>query len=151
MLTELCAELRNYFIPDYHNADKYIHVGTFTIENGALQGLQFLRPGQYFRIIGSFFNDGVWQNKNLQLTDETFDGAIWEMRVPPDILRLAKEIDDWTKANAEAIASPYQSESYVAYSRTLKSGASGGSGAGVFDWRTQFSGALKPYRRLREL
>ena len=109
MLTELCAELRNYFIPDYHNADKYIHNGTFTIENGALHGLQFLRPGQYFRIIGSFFNDGVWQNKNLQLTDETFDGAIWEMRVPPDILRLAKEIDDWTKANAEAIASPYQS------------------------------------------
>lgn len=154
MLTELCAELKNYFIPDYHNADKYIHLGTFTIEDGALQGIQFLKDGQYYRIVGSVFGDGVhkYGDAEDQLADETFDGAVWEMRVPPDVLKLAKDIEDWTAANADALASPYQSESYVAYSRTLKTGASGGSAdGGAFGWQQQFANRLKPYRRQRVL
>lgn len=152
MLTELCAELKNYFIPDYHNADKYIHLGTFTIEDGALQGLQFLKDGQYYRIVGSIFNDGVWCYGKESLVDETFDGAVWEMRVPPDVLTLADAIAAWTAANAEALDSPYQSESYVAYSRTLKSGAAGsGTDGGAFGWQQQFANRLKPYRRLRVL
>lgn len=152
MLTELCAELKNYFLPDYHNADKHIHLGTFTIEDGALQGLQFLKDGQYYRIVGSFFNDGVWCYGKESLVDETFDGAVWEMRVPPDVLKLADDIAAWTEANAEALDSPYQSESYVAYSRTLKSGAAGsGTDGGAFGWQQQFANRLKPYRRLRVL
>lgn len=152
MLTELCAELKNYFIPDYHNADKYIHLGTFAIEDGALQGIQFLKDGQYYRIVGSIFNDGVWRYGNEELVDETFDGAVWEMRVPPDVLKLADDIAAWTTANSDALDSPYQSESYVAYSRTLKSGAAGsGTDGGAFGWQQQFANRLKPYRRQRVL
>jgi hypothetical protein len=61
MLTELCAYLRNYFLADNLNPDKYIHHGTFTVAGGQMQALSFLVPGQYFRVIGSVFNDGVWQ------------------------------------------------------------------------------------------
>lgn len=152
MLTELCAELHNYFIPDYQNVDKYVHVGSFTIENGAIQGLQSLKPNQYFRIIGSLFNDGVHKNTAQDvLQDETFDGAVWEMRVPPDVVKLAKYIDDWNTANAAAVSSPYQSESYSGYSYSLKSGASAADGNSAFGWQAQFAAQLKPYRRLREL
>lgn len=151
MLTELCAELKNYFIPDYHNADKYIHLGTFAIEGGAVQGLQFLLPGQYYRIIGSVFNDGVHKYGEDQLVDETFDGAIWEMRVPPNVVQLSADIDAWCASNADALDSPYSSEAYAGYSRTLKTGASSSADGGSFGWKDQFAGSLKPYRRLREL
>ena len=52
MLTELCQELKNWF-------EREIHVGTFTIEGGQLTDCSFLQDGQYYRIIGSVFNDGV--------------------------------------------------------------------------------------------
>ena len=51
MLTEICQELKNWF-------DLERHFGVFTIENGELS-LPFLMDGQYYRICGSVFNDGV--------------------------------------------------------------------------------------------
>ena len=155
MLTELCAFLRNYFLRDYNDPDSYIHDGTFEIADGRIQALSFLIPGQYFRIIGSVFNDGVWQYRPTGgaaegLADETFTGTIWAMQIPPAFLKLAKKIEAWESANAEALASPYQSESYVAYSRTLKSGGSSDDGA-AYGWQNQFASALKPYRRMTEL
>ena len=66
MLTELCGHLRNWF-------DRERYAGTFTVENGSI-ALPFLREGQYFRILGSTFNDGVHQYPAYGLTDEAFDG-----------------------------------------------------------------------------
>ena len=69
MLTELCAELRNYFVVS-------IHEGTFTIDGGKIAPLDFIQENQYFRIVGSVFNDGVYQNTaDLVLTDEIFSGS----------------------------------------------------------------------------
>lgn len=48
----LCAECNNY-----HDTDRII--GTFTIENGSI-ALPFLRENQFFRIVGSTWNDGVY-------------------------------------------------------------------------------------------
>ena len=153
MLTEICAELRNYFLRDYYSLDKYIHSGVFVIADGQIQSLPFLKPGQYYRIVGSTFNDGVWKygDTKTALVDEEFTGTIWEMFVPPAFLDLCKEIEDWCTANAAALSSPYTSESYVAYSRTLKSGVGGAVDGGVFGWQTQFANRLKKYRRLREI
>ena len=72
MLTEICAELRNYFeVPNGR------HFGKFTISGGSIAPLDFLQEGQYFRIIGSVFNDGVHQYPASDLTDEVFNGAVW--------------------------------------------------------------------------
>ena len=72
MLTEICAELRNWFVvPDG------VHIGTYTISGGSIAPLDFLQEGQYFRIIGSVFNDGVHQYPASDLTDETFHGAVY--------------------------------------------------------------------------
>ena len=141
MLTDICAYIKNYFI----KPDEDIHAGTYTIENGSID-LPFLLDGQYFRIVGSALNDGVWQYPASQLSDEVFMGAVWAMRVPPSLIALAAEIEDWQNSNASILDSPYQSESFGSYSYTTK-GAGSTTGAS-FGWEDQFATRLNPYRRL---
>ena len=140
ILSELCQELKNWFCDE---AD--IHYGEYTITDGALS-LPFLLDGQYFRIAGSVLNDGVYKyDGELELNDETFTGAIWAMKIPPSVVDLATEIDAWIEKNGEAVASPYQSESWGGYSYSLKSG---GAESGSVDWRTVFGGSLNRWRKL---
>ena len=88
MLEKMCAECRNYFVSN-------IRFGIFKIEDGAIEPLDFLQEGQYFRIVGSVLNDGVYQYPSSDLVDETFDGAVWAMSVPPSFIALSAEIKDW--------------------------------------------------------
>lgn len=145
MLTELCAELKNYFLRD-READ--IHYGSYTISGGSIV-LPFLLTGQYFRIVGSVFNDGVYEYPAVGLTDETFVGAVWAMSVPPTVIALADDIETWNAKNADALASPYTSESFGGYSYTKASGAS--SSGGAYSWKDQFASRLAKYRRLSVL
>lgn len=144
MLTELCAELKNYFLRDQ---SKDIHSGTYEIIGGSIE-LPFLLDGQYFRIVGSVLNDGVYCYPAGGLADETFEGAIWAMAVPPAVVDLAYEIDNWEKDNAETLSSPYTSESFGGYSYSKASGA---NGSGAYSWRDQFAGRLAKWRRLSVL
>lgn len=144
MLTELCAELKNYFLRDQ---SKDIHSGTYEIIGGSID-LPFLIDGQYFRIVGSILNDGVYCYPAYNLADETFTGAIWAMAVPPAVVSLADEIDNWTSANAETLNSPYTSESFGGYSYSK---ASGMNGSGAYSWRDQFASRLSKWRRLSVL
>ena len=106
MLTELCAELRNYFeVPNGR------HFGTFTISGGSIAPLDFLHEGQHFRIVGSVFNDGVYQYPATSLTDEVFEGAVWAMAVPPTLVALSAEIEEYTKSDA-AKPTGFASESF---------------------------------------
>lgn len=149
MLTELCEEIRNYFLRDYV---KDIHDGTFTISDGGIEPLSFLQENQYFRIVGSVFNDGVHKYGDHDLTDETFSGAVWAMAVPPAVIALSTEIDDWVSANADVLASPYQSESFGGYAYSKGSGRSGSSGsASTYSWQDHFAIKLSPYRRVSVL
>lgn len=139
MLSELFAYLKNYFI----DPDEDIHTGDFVIENGSID-LPFLLNGQYFRIVGSALNDGVWQYPATQLLDEGFSGAVWAMRVPPSLIALAAEIEDWQSTNAAVLATPYQSESFGGYTYAKGGGSHGGS----YSWQDHFGARLNPYRRL---
>lgn len=141
MLEELMRECRNWFV-----APNGVHLGTFTIKDGSVS-LPFLVSGQYFRIVGSVFNDGVYQYGAAELADETFDGAVWELLVPPAFLALAEEIQNWRDQYENAANSPFQSESFAGYSYTLKgdSNAQGGSAKG---WRGAFGSRLANWRKL---
>ena len=141
MLDELCAEIRNYFL----RGDKDIHAGVYEISGGSI-ALPFLLTGQYFRIVGSVLNDGVYKYPANTLKDEVFEGAVWAMAVPPAVIALAADIDAWKAANATAINSPYTSESFGGYSYSKASGDSESGGA--INWQTQFRTRLNPYRRL---
>lgn len=156
MISEICAELRNYFLRDYVNPEHYIHYGSFVIADGEMQALPFLKVGQFYRIVGSTFNDGVHKygatprsvEDSETLTDEEFEGAIWEMFVPKEIVDLSAEIQDWISKNADTINSPYQSESFGGYSYTK---AVAGTGRVSTDWQEHFASKLKPYRRISVL
>ena len=145
MLNELCLELKNFF--DKGQPKFY---GEIKIEDGAIQNeeiLEKISAGQYFRIVGSVFNDGTYCfNEGLELEDETFDGAIWLMAVPKGVLELAKDIDDWVAEYGSHVASPYQSESFGGYSYSKASGKNGG---GSVTWQDVFSQRMNLYRRIR--
>lgn len=154
-MTEICADIRNYFPPVKKRADKsYIHDGEFTISGHSVTPLDFIAEGQFFRIVGSAMNDGVYQNTTAgraQLADETFTGAIWEMSVPLDFVKLCDDIAAWREtyeAADSANNSPYSAESFAGYSYTKSSANSAQGGATALSWQTQFASRLNAYRRL---
>lgn len=144
MLTELCAEIRNYFLGS--DPTRSIHQGTFIISGGELAPLDFLKEGQYFRIVGSTFNDGVHQYPASDLTDESFAGAVWAMAVPPAVIGLAVEIEKY-KAETEKNQSAFSSESFGGYSYTKFTDSHGAP----LSWEKAFADRLKKYRRMNVL
>ena len=136
MLTEICAELRNWFV-----VPNGVHIQTYTISGGRIAPLDFLQDGQYFRIIGSVFNDGVHQYPAFDLTDEVFHGAVWAMSLPTDLIALSDKIQNYLEKNSD---SGFSSESFGGYSYT-RATASDGS---VATWRDVFRKDLNRYRKL---
>lgn len=138
ILTEICAELRNWFV-----VPNGVHIQTYTISGGSIVPLDFLQEGQYFRIIGSVFNDGVHQYPAADLTDEVFYGAVWAMALPPDLIALSAEIEEYNKSDAGK-ASPYTSESFGGYSYTKATDANGAP----ISWQKAFASRLNRWRKL---
>lgn len=147
MLTQICQYLRNWFVRESI-------VGKFVVAGGEISfadGTALpLLPEQYYRVIGSVFNDGVKQYGVDTLHDEpAFTGAVWSMAVPPDFIELVAEIEKWCGDNAQALSSPYASESFGGYSYSLRSGGgSSGAGDGALSWQGQFSARLGPWRKI---
>lgn len=133
MLEAVLAHLNNWFVSE-------IHSGVYTISGWKIE-LPFLINGQYFRIVGSAMNDGVYQYPASGLTDETFDGAIWALAIPKNIISLADEISEWNEKNQP---SAYTSESFGGYSYTR---GTNGNGQPV-SWQNVFAARLSPYKKL---
>ena len=144
MLTEICAEIKNYFC---YNKDK--RTGDFKIENGTLVGVDL--PTEYFAVFGSRHNNGVHKVSEHDLVDEEFHGAVWIMSPPAAFLALAEEIAEWQKANGavdSSAMSPFNSESFGGYSYTKSAGyASAAQQAG--GWQGAYADRLSLYRRAR--
>lgn len=155
MLNEICLYIRNFF-----EKDKYF--GSFKIENGNLtyfNGNELpLLDGQYFRIIGSTFNDNVFSNPpfvNGQplLRDETFEGAVWALAIPKEVLEIADEIENWKTIYGGAdspVNAPYSSESFdgYSYSKASGGGTDGTSGASAGDWKSVYGSRLNLWRKI---
>lgn len=139
MLELVLRHLNNWFLVD-------IHRGVFTVENGSIT-LPFLQNNQYFRVCGSVFNDGLHQYPAVDLTDETFTGTVLALAVPKAVVTLSEDIAAWEKKNGEAVASPYQSESFGGYSYTKRSA---GNDSGTLNgWQDAFRGRLNDWRKLK--
>lgn len=142
MLSEICHDLRNYF-----DTKKYF--GKFVISDNSITGTYDIQDGQYFRIVGSVFNDGVHEYPPKDLTDEEFTGAIWAMAVPSEVIALADEIKDWAEKYGSvdsANMSPYNSESFGGYSYSKSGGGSSGDGTGT--WQKAFANRLNEWRKI---
>ena len=138
-MAELCGELHNWFSPACN-----AHAGTYEISDGSLLDIDFLQDGQYFRIVGSVFNDGVYIYPEYGLKDETFDGSIWPMNVPAEVRCLAAEIDEYRRPRDDNKTPKFNSESFGGYSYTSATNSDGLP----LTWRDIFRKRLNPWRKL---
>ena len=134
MIDEICSSLHNYFAMD-------IVPGEYTVNDGEIT-LPFLAAGQFFRVVGSVFCDGVYRYGDKLPADETFDGAIWALAIPPALEAIAAEIEEWKAKNADVLASPYQSESFGGYSYSK------GTGSDSASWQGAFASRLNRWRKI---
>lgn len=140
MLTELCQELHNWF-------EREKRSGSFRIVDGMLEA-DFLLPGQYFRVMGSIFNDGVHQYGISVMNDEDFTGSVWALAIPEAVINLAQEIQEWRskyEGAGSSAMSPFTSESFGGYSYSKGSGSAAGS---AVSWRNAFAPQLSAWRKL---
>ena len=143
-LSSVMGECKNWFI-------RVTRMGNFTISGGVLTGAEgLLMPGQYYRIVGSVFNDGVFRYGGYgvaddTLTDEAFSGRVDALAPPPDFLALASDIDHWQAQYGAVAASPYSSEHFKDYDYTK---ASGVAESGFGGWEAMFRAKLARYRKL---
>lgn len=146
MLSDVCRYLNNWF-------DSERLFGEFEIADGNITGLEDkLQTGQYFRIIESVFNDGIHQYPATDLQDETFTGSVWVLKIPPEVVDISEEIDEWNAKNAtadSAAMSPFQSESFGGYSYTKASGSDGSDGGGAWQSVPGFTSRLNGWRKVR--
>lgn len=138
MIADLCKELNNWF-------DVKRKFGKFTISDGSLV-IDGAQDGQYIRICDSIFNNGIYKYPVTGLKDETFDGAVWLLAIPQEVIELSDEIDKWNEKYSDVISSPYQSESYAGYSYS-KASVQGSDGTGV-TWIDVFADKLKKWRKI---
>jgi hypothetical protein len=137
-ITDFCEEVNNYF-------DQVRIFGTFEIKNGSLDlSDPDVKDGQYIRIVGSTFNDGVHSYPVHDLEDEKFHGAVWAMAVPSSVIAQITEINQWETDNLPILNSPYQSESFGGYSYTKMSGEAGSSTS----WQSHFKRKLDRWRKV---
>lgn len=139
MLEQVLMHLKNWFL-----VPGGIHEGTYTIEDGGIT-LPFLANGQYFRIFGSVFNDGLHQYPASDLKAEAFEGTVWALAVPQAVIDLALEIEAWQKKNGEAASGIYQSESFGGYSYSKATDSATG---GSVTWQSAFRSRLNAWRKL---
>ena len=139
MLGQILKHINNWFVvPDG------IHTGNYKVQDGSIT-LPFLADGQYYRILGSVFNDGLHKYGDSAdvLQDEDWEGAIWALAIPIDVINLAAEIQKWQTKNGDA--SPYTSESFGGYSYSRATSST--TGAAV-TWQDVFRGQLNDWRRI---
>lgn len=153
MLTELCQELRNYFDKNrLYGSFEIRDGGVFPAGNSILWDAPELQYGMYFRISGSWFNDGVHKYPDTEMHNEVFSGSVWLMAVPQAVLQLDEEIDAW-RAKYEDVESeamsPFSSESYGGYSYSKNApGSSSGQGSSAVSWQSVFAARLAPWRKI---
>jgi hypothetical protein len=143
VLETVLTHIKNWFV-----VPNGVHEGIYAIENGSLP-LPFLQDGQYYRICGSVFNDGLHKYGDTadKLQDEKFTGTVWALAIPKAVVDIAAKIDEWQTKNGEAVTSPYTSESFGGYSYTKATDSTTGAMA---TWETVFRSQLNPYRKLVE-
>ena len=143
MLEEILRSVNNWFERDSL-------VGTFKVVGGALllpDG--FLKDGQYLRVIGSTFNDGLHCWPVSDMVDEEFAGEVMALAIPPAVISLSVEIEEWVRSNQKALDAPYASESFGGYSYSKEGLSVPQSGYyASTGWRAHFRDKLNQWRRL---
>lgn len=138
MLETILEHLHNWF-----PARDGVRCGAFRIVSGAPEDVA-IKPGQYYRIKGSIFNDGLHKlgDETDILTDENFIGEVWALAIPKTVIKLADEIKVWCESNP---VSDKISESFDGYSYTRGTDGNGGASGG---WQAAFRPRLNAWKKV---
>lgn len=140
MLDEILNYLGWYRSPDCPYVSD-VYVGDYEISGATLAPSDFLTDGQYFRIIGSKFNDGLHRFPAYDLEKESFHGSVWVINIPHAVEALAEEIESYCaeekKNDVESGWGMFQSQSFGGYSGTVKDDTS---------WQTKYHNRLNEWR-----
>ena len=139
MLETILMHLNNWF--PVNGGARY---GEHEIVSGELCA-DYLKPGQYFSIEGSLFNDGLHRYPCEEvdcLRDEVFVGGVIPLAIPRAVIELAERIERYEKENP---ATDKVSESFGGYSYTRGTDGSGGISGG---WKTVFRRELNAWKRV---
>ena len=157
-LTELCGYLKNWFDHERIFCEFTIREGILYANSdmGAVK-LNAIMNDQYYRIVGSVFNDGVHRKaaESDVLKDEVFKGAIWAMALPEAVIALAAEIKEWRakyESADSAAMSPFNSESFGGYSYSKSAGGGTGDSSGAGSpgsWQSVFGARLNQWKKVR--
>lgn len=143
VLEDVLGYIHNWFTRDT------IGVSGCVISGGSLPTDVAVPNGVWYRIQGSYLNDGMHLKGDDGLVDETFDGTITTHVIPKPLLAIVGEISDWVRKYGDAANSPYQSESFGGYSYSKGGGRSYSSnGSDSSGWQSAFSGRLRRWRKL---
>jgi hypothetical protein len=136
-LADVLGYLRNWFVCGMTS-------GTFAIDGGELDAPELeLQDGQYIRIVGSVFNDGLHVANDDTLTDETFTGTVYALAIPADILALVEDIEAYRDAT-ETAGAPVVAESFDGYSYKLATNHDGN----ILSWVDRFRSRLNRWRKI---
>lgn len=142
MITEVLQFLRNWFVERGLVADIAIVDGELASIDGS-PASDYLREGDYYRLINSRRNSGVHKFGAGGLTDEELYCGIWILAIPQALLDLIVEIEEWQTKHGTAAASPFSSESFGGYSYSKGSGTNGDT-----SWQSAFLSRLTPWRKI---
>lgn len=147
MLTEICQRIKNWFDLKSDHTPFGHYDGTITISNNVISvnGEVLTIPTDHFRLIDSYKNNGV-HAKTDTLKDETFDGSLWLMVIPAEVIAIAADMKQWVTDYGNASKAPFSSESHKGYSYT-KAGGVNGSGATSSVW-SAFESDLATWRKI---
>lgn len=138
MLETVLEYLRNWF--EIRGAARH---GAYSVVSGSLD-LDFVRYGQYYRIDGSVFNDGLHQHPDAGMTDEDFIGTVTPLAIPQAVITLAEDIARYREDNPET---DKVSESFGGYSYTRAQTAQNGMST-TAGWTAAFNARLNAWRKV---
>lgn len=157
MLQTVCEYIHNYFIAKDGRMPR-CWANDYSIVDGVISPAVPLKEGQRFLIRGSDLNDGVYTYHEAGITNdddteaaglqaEVFTGSIAAMAVPPAVIALVGEINDWVAKYGSIVSSPYSGETVngiFSYTKTTKSDEAGGGG---YSWQDIFKSRLDTWRK----
>ena len=145
ILEDVLGSIHNWFVRDTYR------VSDCQIRDGSLPASISFPDGVWYRIQGSYLNDGIHLrgSEDEGLVDETFSGTVTVHKPPKALLRIVGEISDWQTEQGKTANGPYQSESFGGYSYTLKGNSTAsGTNSPSTGWRAVFAGRLSQWRKL---
>lgn len=157
MLQQVCDYIHNYFIAKEDGLPKCWH-HEYTVSSGVISPAVSLKEGQRFLVRGSDMNDGVYtyhttgimnddDTEAAGLQAETFSGTIAAMAVPPAVIALVGEINNWVEKYGANVLSPFTNESVVGVYSYTKATKSEETGGGSVSWQDVFKSRLNRWRK----